>query len=109
MSPKYIVVVGTSAGGIRALEEFVMQLKPEMDAAFFIVLHLSRKGIGEFLFQRLQQFTQLTCKIAEDGEPIKRGVIYIAPPDNHMLVARERIVVGRGARENGWRPSINNL
>jgi two-component system chemotaxis response regulator CheB len=107
--PKYIICVGTSAGGIRALEEFVVQLKPEMDAAFFVVLHLSRKGIGEFLFQRLENSTNLECKLAENDEPIRRGVIYIAPPDNHLLVAKGKIVVGRGARENGWRPSINNL
>ena len=108
-SPKFIVVAGTSAGGIRALEELVIQLTPEMDAAFFLVLHLSRKGIGEFLFQRLQQNTSLRCKVAVNGEAIERGVIYIAPPDNHLLVSKGHVVVGRGARENGWRPSINNL
>lgn len=107
--PKFIVVVGTSAGGIRALEELVMQLKPEMDAAFFVVLHLSRKGIGKYLFQRLQENTTLTCKVAKNGEPIKRGVIYIAPPDEHMLVTKEQVIIGKGAPENRWRPSINNL
>ena len=45
-SPKFIVVIGTSAGGVRALEQLVVQLTPEMDAAFFIVLHLARKGVG---------------------------------------------------------------
>ncbi|CAA9478972.1 MAG: hypothetical protein AVDCRST_MAG96-904 [uncultured Segetibacter sp.] len=63
-TPNHIVVVGTSAGGIGALEEFTMQLTPEMDAAFFVVMHLSRKGIGSFLFQRLQQHTSLPCRIA---------------------------------------------
>ena len=61
--PKFIVVIGTSAGGIRALEELVMQPTPEMDAAFFIVLHLSRKGIGKYLFQRLQESTPLHCRM----------------------------------------------
>lgn len=107
--PKFVVVVGTSAGGIRALEELVMQLTPEMDAAFFVVLHLSRKGIGKYLFQRLQENTKLQCKVAKDGEPIKKGVIYIAPPDEHLLVTRDRVIVGKGAPENRWRPSINNL
>ncbi|GEO11972.1 chemotaxis protein CheB [Segetibacter aerophilus] len=108
-SPKFIVVAGTSAGGIRAVEELVMQLTPGMDAAFFVVLHLSRKGIGEFLFQRLQKSTSLICKVANDGEAIEKGVIYLARPDNHLLVSQGRVIVGRGARENGWRPSINNL
>src|SRR3569832_2292473 len=84
--PKFIVVIGTSAGGIRALEELVMQLTPEMDAAFFVVLHLSRKGVGDVLFQRLQRHSTLPCRVASDGEPIRKGVVYIAPPDNHMVL-----------------------
>lgn len=107
--PKFLVVIGTSAGGIKALEELVTQLTPDMDAAFFIVLHLSRKGIGKYLYQRLQESTSLQCKLGVNDEPIKKGVIYIAPPDEHMLVARGKVVIGKGAPENRWRPSINNL
>jgi two-component system, chemotaxis family, protein-glutamate methylesterase/glutaminase len=108
-SPKFVVVIGTSAGGIRALEELIVQLTPDMDAAFFIVLHLSRKGVGDVLFHRLQQRSPLPCKVGEDKEPVKKGVIYIAPPDEHMLLAEDHIIIGKGAHENRWRPSINNL
>jgi two-component system chemotaxis response regulator CheB len=108
-SPKFIVVIGTSAGGIRALEELVIQLTPEMDAAFFVVLHLSRKGVGDILFQRLKQYSPLPCKVALNNEPIERGTIYIAPPDEHLLLAKGHVIVGKGAPENRWRPSINNL
>jgi two-component system chemotaxis response regulator CheB len=107
--PKFIVVIGTSAGGIRALEELVMQLNTDMDAAFFVVLHLSRKGVGDVLFQRLQQHAVMPCRVAKDRERIKKGIIYLAPPDNHMLVDKGHIVIGKGAHENRWRPSINNL
>lgn len=109
LHPKFIVVIGTSAGGIRALEELVMQLSPDMDAAFFIVLHLSRKGIGDALFHRLQQHSPLPCKVGKNGDQIERGSIYIAPPDNHMLVTKDQLIIGKGAPENRWRPSINNL
>lgn len=104
-TPKFIVVVGTSAGGIRALEELVMQLEPEWDAAYFLVLHLSRKGVGRYLFQWLQEATKLQCKIATHGEAIQRGIIYIAPPDEHMLVTNNQVIIGRGAPENRLRPS----
>lgn len=107
--PKFMVVIGTSSGGIRAVEELMLQLSPDMYAAFFIVLHLSRKGVGDVLFQRLQNYSALPCKVAEDKMPIERGVVYIAPPDNHMLLSEGHLVVGKGAPENRWRPSINNL
>jgi len=107
--PKFIVVIGTSAGGIRALEELVIQLKPEMDAAFFVVLHLSRKGVGDVLFQRLQQHSVVLCKVAVNEEVIKKGTVYLAPPDEHLLIDKEKVLLGKGAPENRWRPSINNL
>src|SRR6476620_5496304 len=107
--PKFIVVIGTSAGGVRALEELLLQLTPDINAAFFVVLHLSRKGVGEVLFQRLQQYTRLPCITAQNNFPIERGKIYLSPPDEHLLVTRGRIVAGKGAPENRWRPSINNL
>lgn len=107
--PKFIVVIGTSAGGIRAIDELIMQLKPEMDAAFFFVIHLSRKGVGDVLYQRIQQHSPLPCKVATDGEPIKKGTVYLAPPDCHLLISKGSIVIGRGAPENRWRPSINNM
>ncbi|RYZ29162.1 MAG: chemotaxis protein CheB [Chitinophagaceae bacterium] len=107
--PKFMVVIGTSAGGIRALEELVLQLPVEIDAAFFVVLHLSRKGVGEVIFQRLQQYSTLPCRIAMNGESIERGNIYLAPPDEHMLLSQGKIITGKGAPENRWRPSINNL
>jgi two-component system, chemotaxis family, protein-glutamate methylesterase/glutaminase len=107
--PKFYVVIGTSAGGIRALEELMMQLSPEMDAAFFVVLHLSRKGVGDVLFQRLQQRCNINCKIATHDEQIQKGVVYLAPPDNHLILDRGKVILGKGAPENRWRPSINNL
>lgn len=107
--PKFMVVIGTSAGGIRAIEELVMQLNPQMDAAFFIVIHLSRKGVGDVLFHRMQQHSQLPCRVAVNGEPVKKGTVYLASPDNHLLLDSGRIIIGKGAPENRWRPSINNL
>ena len=101
-----MVVIGTSAGGIRALEELVMQLKAEMDAAFFVVLHLSRKGVSDVLFQRLQQHCELPCKVAVNDEPIKKGTVYLAPPDNHLLIDKGKVLLdfhGFDLSQNDWR------
>lgn len=91
------------------MEELVLQLKPDMDAAFFVVHHLSRKGVGAVLFHRLQHISPLPCKMAENDQSIKRGVVYVAPPDEHMLLATDTIQLRKSAQENRWRPSINNL
>jgi len=107
--PKFVIVVGTSAGGINALSEFVGQLKTGIDAAVFIVMHLSRTSISEFLMYRLQPNTELPCEIALEGAPIQKGHIYIASPNLHLLVKKGKIILGRGPEENRWRPSIDVL
>lgn len=107
--PKFVVVVGTSAGGLKALSEFAGQLEPGMDAAIFIVMHLSRTSISDFLMLQIQKFTQLPCEVARDGASIEAGHIYIAPPNAHLLVKKGSIILGRGPEENRWRPSIDVL
>ena len=69
-NPKFVIVVGASAGGLNALSEFAGQLKPGMDAAVFIVMHLSRTSITDFLMHRLQPLIQLKCEIASEGASI---------------------------------------
>ena len=107
--PKFIVVIGASAGGVAALSELVGQLSTKMDAAFFVVMHLSATAISDFLVHRLQPHTNLKCIVATDAAPIERGHIYIAPPNQHLIVIRDQIVVGHGPKENSWRPSIDVL
>lgn len=97
--PTHIIVIGTSAGGLNALSELVAQLKPDWDAAYFIVLHLSRKGISDFLLHRLQHHTKLPCILAAEGLPIERGRIYIAMPNFHLLVKKGKIILGMARKK----------
>jgi two-component system chemotaxis response regulator CheB len=46
---------------------------------------------------------------ASDGEPIVRGRIYIAPPDQHMSFTDGHVALSRGPKVNGHRPSIDSL
>ena len=51
----FIIVIGASAGGITPLTELMSQFDPDINAAIFIVLHLSNTGIGTFLKDKIQQ------------------------------------------------------
>ena len=107
--PKFIVVIGASAGGLNALVEMVQTLQNGLDVAYCIVLHLSRKAIGDFVVHRLTQVTSMHCSLATDGATIKKDNIYIAPPNQHMLVKDNKVVLGAGPEENRFRPSIDVL
>lgn len=108
-APDFIITIGASAGGLNAISEVVAQFSEEMNVAVFIVLHLSKVGMGEFILSRIQKYTQFTCIIPKDGEKIEARHIYVAPPDIHMVVKDGNIGHAHGPAENRWRPSIDVL
>lgn len=103
-----IIVVGTSAGGLEALDEVIGQLPAGLPASIFIVQHLAPEATGEALLRRLESHS-LNCKLASDGESFKNGNVYIAPADYHLLVKKNRLLVTKGARENRYRPAVDPL
>lgn len=104
-----VIVIGTSAGGLNALNELVAQLEIKMNAAVFIVMHLSNASISDFLVHRLQHSTKYTCKLARHGERIVANTIYISSPDTHLMTGTDRVIIGNEPRKNRWRSSIDVL
>ena len=109
LQAKYVVVIGASAGGLNALSEMVRHLVPQNDCAYCIVLHLSRKGIGDYVVHTLQKATALHCSMATDGVVLEPDHIYVAVPNQHMIIKDGKIMLGSGPEENRWRPSIDIL
>jgi two-component system, chemotaxis family, protein-glutamate methylesterase/glutaminase len=104
-----IIVIGTSAGGLEALDALIGQLPADLSATIFIVQHMAPEMTGDGLLNRLNQHEALSCKLASNGESFKRGRIYIAPPDSHLLLKKSTVLVTKGARENRNRPGIDPL
>jgi two-component system chemotaxis response regulator CheB len=46
---------------------------------------------------------------ASDGEALRRGRIYVAPADVHMLLDGDTIRLARGPKENLYRPAVDPL
>lgn len=103
-----IVVVGSSAGGIDALSRLVAALPSDLPAAIFMVQHLSDESPG-VLGSILHRRGRLDVVTAEDGMPIERGRIYVAPPNRHMILTERAVRVVFGPRENRSRPAIDPL
>jgi len=108
-SPFFAIGIGASAGGINAVTELITQLPPTLNAAVFVVFHLSKIAMPEILLERMKKNTKLLCKIANDNDPIEPGTIYLAVPDAHLLVKDKNILLGHGPPENRFRPSIDVL
>ncbi len=108
MSNPNIVVIGASAGGIEALKILVAGLPSDFECPVFVVVHIGSNP--STLPQLLSSIGPLTAVHASHGEPIEKGVIYVAPPDYHMLLLEpSKITLSHGPKENHTRPAINPL
>jgi two-component system chemotaxis response regulator CheB len=108
MPGRDIIVVGASAGGVEALGHLVRGLPANLNAAVFVVLHVPPHGTS-VLPNILRRLGPLPAEHARDGEPIKPGRVYVAPPDFHMLVKNGTVRLARGPTENSHRPAIDPL
>ena len=108
MAERNIVVIGCSVGGVEALQTIVAGLPEDFPAAVFTVLHLSPQS-HSVLPDILNRAGPLPAKHPMEGEHIRRGHIYVAPPDQHLIIEDSRIVLSRGPKENRHRPSVDPL
>jgi two-component system chemotaxis response regulator CheB len=107
MASRDIIVIGGSAGAIAALRRILTDLPADLPAAVFVVVHLGQQNF--YLPNALDRCGPLRVVNAEDGMPVERGSIYLAPPDHHLLLLDDAIRLGRGPRENMCRPGVDPL
>jgi two-component system chemotaxis response regulator CheB len=108
MHTRDIIVVGSSMGGIQALTSLAGQLPADLQAVVLVVQHSSPDSPG-LLGTILSNHGPLPAVMAEDGMPMDRGRIYVAPPNRHLLASASGIRVTYGPRENRSRPAIDAL
>ena len=103
-----LIVVGASAGGVEALVELARGLPRNVPAAICVVLHLPADSTS-MLPQILGRAGALPAAHARDGEILRHGHVYVAPPDSHLVVEPGRLRLLGGPRENGHRRSVDVL
>jgi two-component system, chemotaxis family, protein-glutamate methylesterase/glutaminase len=80
-----IIALAASAGGLRALSEVLAALPAELPAAIVVVQHLDPRH-RSLMADILNRRTQLQVTEAKEGDRLRAGRVYIAPPNRHLLV-----------------------
>lgn len=81
------VVVGASTGGPGAIETLLKQLPSNLILPLIIAQHMPESFINSFA-KRLDVLTDLKVKVAESGEEIRSGYIYLAPGHSNMQLRK---------------------
>jgi two-component system chemotaxis response regulator CheB len=80
-----IIVIGASAGGVDALPRLIGSLPADLPASIFVVLHIPAQG-RDMLPEIIRRTASLSVAHGVDGERVRKGHVYVAPPDHHLQV-----------------------
>lgn len=102
-----MLVIGGSAGSLDVLLEVFPKLKKNLSFAIVVVLH--RKNTSDHtLTELLSARTKFPVKEIEDKESIHKSIVYVAPPDYHVLIEKDhRFSLDYSEKVNYSRPSID--
>jgi two-component system chemotaxis response regulator CheB len=107
------IVIGASTGGPQALPVLLRGLAPIVPLVpVLIVLHIPPE-FAPVVAAQIEKVTKLPTHIAEDGEPVTRGHVYLSPGDRHLGIAREGetaiVLLSDDPPENFCKPSVDVL
>ncbi|MGE0546275.1 MAG: chemotaxis protein CheB [Kofleriaceae bacterium] len=84
-----LFIIGGSAGALEPLLEILSGLTPELTMPIAIVLHLNPSH-PSLLSGLLARTCNRPVSEPDDKQPLASGAIYVAPPNYHLLVERDR-------------------
>ena len=103
-----LIVIGASSGGIDALTTLIGALPADFAAPICVVHHTAPESpaILDRIFGR---HSALRVSMARTGDRLRPGQVYVAPPDQHLLIEPGVLCLARGPKENRFRPATDPL
>lgn len=103
-----VVAIGASAGGVVALPAVLSTLPPGFPAAVVVVLHLDPHATS-LLASVLARACALPVREAGNGDVLRVGVVYVAPPAAHLVLRGGALVLTYTDPVHFVRPSVDVL
>jgi two-component system CheB/CheR fusion protein len=101
-----IVGIGSSAGGLAALEKFLDPLPVDSGIAFVVVQHLSPHHESE-LVELLQNHTPVKVLAAENDMEVKPNHVYVIPPNRELSIENNRLHLNEMSESRAERATID--
>ena len=102
-----LVVIGGSSGSLDAIFTIFTLLDISFTIPIIIVMHRSN-NINTNLVKVLSAKTHLLVKEADEKEILKSGIVYLAPPDYHLLIEKDKsLSLDNSEKVQYSRPSID--
>ncbi|MBX3188295.1 MAG: chemotaxis protein CheB [Labilithrix sp.] len=108
MSGVDVVVVGSSAGGLRALERILGALPRGFPVPIVAVQHRARESTGAYA-EVLGRVTPLPVREIDDEEPLRAPGVFLGPPDYHVFLEPGYFALSVDEAVSFSRPSIDVL
>ena len=104
-----VVAIGASTGGPQALQQVLKDLSPDFRLPILVTQHIA-SGFTSGMVRWLDSTCRLNVKVAQSGESLRGGIVYVADDDAHLTVARNRTVaLKKSPPIDGHRPSATAL
>ena len=81
----YIIGIGSSAGGLKALEEFFDHCPSNTGFAFVIIQHLS-PDYKSLMPELLSRHTEMSVKEAKEGDTVTANHVYLIPGGKNIQI-----------------------
>lgn len=103
------IAIGLSSGGMDALKSLFAALPEDFSVPIIIVQHLSPRSDSQWI-EIFDERYDIEIKEAEEKEKIRKGTVYLAPPNYHLLVEKdESFSLSIDERVSYARPAIDVL
>jgi two-component system chemotaxis response regulator CheB len=102
-----IVVIGGSTGAVEPIRQLLELLPADLAASIFVTVHIPPE-FQSVLPESLSS-EKWKARHPSEREKVRQGIVYIAPPDRHLVLERGHVLLGHGAKENRHRPAIDVL
>ncbi|MBO0750104.1 MAG: hypothetical protein J2O44_06715, partial [Porphyrobacter sp.] len=85
-----VCAIGTSAGGVNALQSFFDEVDPHLGLAYVVILHLAPDYPSK-LSEILGHVTEMPVHQVDDSPHLKPNCVYVIAPDRELVIEGDQI------------------